>query len=331
MEKESTIQISIIVPIYNMEEYLSECIESILSQEYTDYELILVNDGSTDRSASLCENYARKDNRIIVIHQENKGLSEARNAGLERAKGNYISFIDSDDFIHCQMFKILYQNIIENNGDISVCNFHYTYPNKRYSKSTGSNKISILNNKEATLSIVQDSDLKMIVAWGKLYRRELFLNLRYPKGKYHEDEYITYQLFYQADTIVLSDAKLYYYRQRDNSITGSKYSLKRLDKLEALKESIEFFKLKKESTLEYLSRYRYVLNLQIAYYRIRSDRKEETGVLNWLKEEHREQLALLRGMKNQKRRIMDEMIIYLFHYFPKIYYLIAYIYLIIKR
>lgn len=322
--------ISIIVPVYNVEEYLEECITSILHQEFSEFELILVDDGSTDRSGSLCNEYAKKDERIAVIHQKNAGLSEARNTGIQAAKGSFISFLDSDDFIHPAMYQLLYQNVEESDSDISVCDFQYIYSHKQAIAESVKNEYKVISNLEAVESIVRDGDRKMITAWCKLYRKNLFEDLTFPKGRYHEDEYITYRLFYQANTVAVSEAKLYYYRQRNNSITGSCYSLKRLDKLEALKDCIGFFMEKEEKELEIAARYRYLCNLQIAYYRVSTDMKQEKQLLKDLKDEHKKQYKEIMSFKNKKGRKIDKLTIGIFHLAPFLYNRLAKIYLVIN-
>lgn len=322
--------ISIIVPVYNVEEYLEECIASILHQEFSEFELILVDDGSTDRSGSLCDEYAKKDKRISVIHQNNAGLSEARNTGIQAATGNLISFIDSDDYVHSAMYQLLYKNMVETESDISVCDFQYIYPHKLAVAESVRNEYKVLSSLEAVESIVRDGDRKMITAWCKLYRKNLFDDLAFPKGRYHEDEFITYRLFYHANSIAVSEAKLYYYRQRNNSITGSYYSLKRLDKLEALKGCIDFFMEKEEKELEIAARYRYLCNLQIAYYRVSMDMKSEKQLLNDLKDEHKRQYKEIMGLKNKKVRKIDKLTVGIFHYTPYLYNRLAKIYLAIN-
>lgn len=319
--------ISVIIPVYNVQEYLTECVESVLNQEYKDFELILVDDGSTDNSGVYCDEFAKKDARVKVVHQQNSGLSEARNKGLEIALGDFITFIDSDDFIHQQMLRQLYLNLVEAEADVSVCGFQYVKSNKQPFDRKLSNRTNVISGREAAGMIINLSDRGMIIACSKLYRRTLFQNLKYPKGKLHEDEFVTYQLFDQAGIVVISEAKLYYYRLRKDSITGSRYSLKRLDKLEALRLCIDYYIEKKDKKMIIAAKYRYLLNLQIAYFRIYTGLKQETETLIRLKEEHQRQYKELIDNKDRNGRISDEITVRIFHYNPFLYLLLAKLYL----
>ena len=183
--------ISIIVPVYNVEKYLNRCFDSILNQTFTDFELILVDDGSTDNSGIICYEYKTKDNRIKVIHKENGGLSSARNAGLDIARGKYIGFVDSDDFINKDMYKILFDTIQANNSDMVICDYYKVNEddiNKfRNLKCNCENiKIKNLNNLESIDNLFLTGE-KFIYAWNKLYKRELFNDLRYEKGRIYEN------------------------------------------------------------------------------------------------------------------------------------------------
>lgn len=322
MEKRTCPLISIIVPAFNVEEYLEECVESIRSQTFTNFELILVDDGSTDGTGAICDSYKKTDARIKVIHQANAGLSQARNAGIDIATGEYLSFVDADDYIHSQMMDSLYQLIIGYEADVAVCDYQNVYdgvaPGPVEQKET-----HLLSSKEAVQAIVRDSDTKMIVACGKLYRRDLFFDIRYPKGKYHEDEFVTYRLFYDAYSVVVTDAQYYYYRQRENSITKSRYCLKRLDKLAALKECMEFFNAQADQDLRDAARARYLINVQIAYYRVKRELKGQRKVLKKLKHEHRAYYGQFKKSKICGARPVDGMTILLFHFFPILYYVMA--------
>lgn len=234
--------VSIIVPIYKVEDFLHRCVDSILNQTYKNLEIILVNDGSPDRCGSICEEYARLDNRVKVIHKENGGLSDARNAGIEIAKGQYLSFIDSDDWIHEEYIEILFELLRKSNSEISICNFFMT--------STENFQVDNLKIETYRYSNIEALEqmygnefyVQMVTAWGKLYKRELFEGISFPIGRIHEDEFTTYKLLYKANKIVLTTAKLLYYWQREDSIMGDRCNIKnKLDQIDALKERVEFF------------------------------------------------------------------------------------------
>ena len=320
-------EISIIVPVYNVENYLDRCISSILEQSFTDFQFILVNDGSKDNSGTICDEYAKKDSRIKVIHQDNLGLSAARNIGIEASQGKYITFIDSDDFIHTNMLYILYNNLLENKADISVCNYNLVYEDKLTTRDWGNNDIAVYNNIESVKKIVEKSETVMIIAWGKLYKRDLFDDIRYPVGKYHEDEFVTYKLLYKSTKTVVTDAKLYYYLQRSNSITGSTYSIKRLEKLEALEEAVMFFKSKSNEELVELAQYRYMLNIQIAYYKVKYEMNHEKIVMDKLRLQYNKKFHEFKN-NVESITVMKKMALKIFYTFPNLYCSLIRLYLI---
>ncbi len=238
------IKISIIVPVYNVEKYLENCIDSILNQTFKDFELILVNDGSIDNSLEICKHYKNIDDRIYIINKKNGGLSSARNAGLDIAKGEYIGFVDSDDYIHPQMYEILYDQIIKNKADISMCEFKKV---SEFNKNELANKVvlnkeaEILNNKEAVYKLGENDSVTYVVAWNKLYKKSLFNNVKFKEGIIHEDEYIIHRLLYQAKKIVYIKEKLHFYLQREGSIMNKKLNINSADYLLACSDRVRFF------------------------------------------------------------------------------------------
>lgn len=240
--------ISIVVPVYNVEKYIARCLDSILNQTYTNFELILINDGSTDLSGRVCEDYQSREARIIVLNQENQGLSAARNAGIKIAKGNYITFIDSDDYVYPEYLEKLLDAIIEHNADISLCGsewFTETIGNNVHQNFIG---LKCISGKDACKEIYvpNNRSVEYVVAWGKLYKREMFCNYRYPVGRLHEDQFITYKLFYDSDRVVEVGECLYGYFQNPNGIMKSNFSIRRYDDIVALDEAEEFFAKNKE-------------------------------------------------------------------------------------
>lgn len=233
--------ISVIVPIYNVEDYLERCIKSILNQTFTKFELILVDDGATDTSPVICDQYEKLDSRIRVIHKENGGLSDARNKGLNCAKGEYICFIDSDDYIHPKYLEVLYDICLKYGCDIAVCGYEET-TGSNISNIMLSEEIKILNSIEM-LEYTYDNHFAMgIVAWNKLYKREVIGQDYYPVGQIHEDEATTYKYILNAKKIGVTTIKLYYYFQRENSIMGKSFSEKRLDYFTALESRMKVYK-----------------------------------------------------------------------------------------
>lgn len=234
--------ISVIVPIYNVEKYLSHCINSILNQTVKNLEIILVDDGSLDSSGKICDEFSKKDNRIVVIHKENNGLSSARNAGIEIANGSYLGFVDSDDWLDENMYEILLKLIKDNSADLSCCKFFKTANGEEKIPPITNEIIESFNNIEGLNNFYTDLYTQTVVAWNKLYKRKLFDNVIYPIGKIHEDEGTTYKLFYKANKITYTNRPLYYYRTTPNSITTSKFNKKRLDILDVYDEKIKFMK-----------------------------------------------------------------------------------------
>lgn len=233
--------ISIIVPIYKVENFLHRCVDSILNQTYKNLEIILVNDGSPDQCGEICDEYAKLDNRVTVIHQENGGLSDARNAGIKIAKGEFIAFIDSDDWIHEEYINKLYELVRSTNSDISVCNFFMT---SIENFQVDNLKIEIYNytNIEALEQLYDKFYVQMVTSWGKLYKKELFDGVTFPVNRLHEDEFTTYKLLYKANNIILTTEQLLYYWQRADSIMGDQYNLKnKLDRIDALIDRNKFF------------------------------------------------------------------------------------------
>lgn len=232
--------ISIIVPVYKVEEYLDRCVESLVNQTYTNLEIILVDDGSPDNSGKLCDEWALKDKRIKVIHKENGGLSDARNKGLDIAIGEYICFVDSDDYLNERYVEQLYDCIIRNNVKISQCNIIHFFEDGTLER-INDNKNDVVNSRDIVLSISKAQTYNVVV-WNKMYHYSLFNNIRFPFGKIHEDEFTTYKLYELVDKVGTIDSFLYYYRSNSGGITGSKFNLKRMDILEAIVDRINYYK-----------------------------------------------------------------------------------------
>jgi len=228
--------ISVIIPIYNVEQYLRRCLDSIVNQTYTNLEIILVDDGSPDKCPQICDEYASGDNRIIVIHKENGGLSDARNAGLDICKGEFISFVDSDDWVSLEYINELYSTIKETLADIAIINHkHVTTPSSKEIQKR--QHIKFFSKQQALFELIAKQHQPFVVSWGKLYRKNLFNNIRFPVGKYHEDEFTSHLLISKASKITYSSKILYFYYQRPNSITKQKHLT---DAIAAFKNRLDF-------------------------------------------------------------------------------------------
>lgn len=233
--------ISIIIPVYNIDKYIARCIDSILSQTLTDYEIILVNDGSSDKSLSICIEYAKKDFRIVVISQENGGASKARNSGIEVAKGKYITFIDGDDYIENSFLEKLYDAIKESNNKMSMCGFdcvdeqgtivHSPFSNNYVPDSVSGHDAASYIGNNVTFGVV----------WNKLYDITIFDNIRFPVGKTFEDELILHHLYGECISISCVKEILYHYVQRDGSKMTEKYTPIKMDIIDAYMDRLKFF------------------------------------------------------------------------------------------
>lgn len=230
-------EISIIVPIYKVELYLKKCVDSILAQSFKDFELILVNDGSPDGCGDICEAYKALDPRVVVIHKQNGGLSDARNYGIEVARGRYIGFVDSDDWIEPDMYESLYSLVTAHDADIAVCGHVEVMDDVPLPKSF-THEVHVYNNEQALDKLLEDTEIQNL-AWDKLYKAELFTHVRYPVGKYFEDIFTTYKLFLQARTTVSLDSPKYMYLKRSDSITGAMNTRKYYDRFCAALEIYE--------------------------------------------------------------------------------------------
>ena len=233
--------ISIIVPIYGVEDYLDHCVASICAQTYENLEIILVDDGSKDRCPAMCDDWAKKDERIRVIHKVNGGLSDARNAGIRIASGEFISFIDSDDLVEKTFIQSMYETLKKTGCDVCECGVRLIGEDEQslriraYPIGT-----DILSREDAICRLVKEEGIYQTV-WNKLYKRALIEDLWFPVGKYHEDDFWTYRVFDRIKALAVINTPLYVYRQRNASIMGSGYQLKRLDTISARIGRMRFF------------------------------------------------------------------------------------------
>ena len=233
--------ISIIVPAYNVEKYLNRCIDGILAQTIDNFEVILIDDGSSDRTLEICNYYARLDMRINVLHQNNQGVSAARNAGLDLAKGDFISFIDADDYVYSDYLEKMYSMIEKYNAEMCICGYlHFT---GNIPKQECNNASVDIKNGRQMCGYLYDYNIseKYVIPWAKLYRKNLFDKVRFPVGKIHEDQFVTYQVYYYCSKVVELKDELYCYFTSPGSITRGGFSIKRYDNVQALEEAVHFY------------------------------------------------------------------------------------------
>lgn len=231
--------ITVVVPIYKVEQYLAECVDSILNQTYTNLEIYLVDDGSPDRCGEICNEYAKKDSRIRVIHQENKGLSGARNSAIDVFKGEYITFVDSDDWISDEMIERLYKNLIEHDAQMSCTSPDSFYEDGTHTTTKYNGEVFVYT-KEQALDCFLFNDYLTPCVCGKLYMRNLWTSMRCPEGMLFEDQFTTYKLIDQCNKIIYCTKPMYHYRKRAGSIGHSVFNRNTYDLYDAIQEEYEY-------------------------------------------------------------------------------------------
>ena len=298
-----TPKISVIVPVYKVEQYLPRCVDSILKQTFRDFELILVDDGSPDHCGAMCEEYAAGDGRIHVIHRENGGLSAARNTGIEWMLANsssaYLTFIDSDDWIHPQYLEILLHAMEVSGAQVSMVGREYTDTDRIGYTHYAQPPEPVLYGGEA-LFLSREWDFNY--AWGKLYRREHFRSLRYPEGKNFEDVFTTYQVLFTVRQIALVDEALYFYFRNESGISHSPWNPGELVILEGMRQQMAFYQehgfpraYEKEHRL-YLNHYAYHLN------RIRQNKADLPANRPYIRQLRKEMLRIIRRSNGKYTR-----------------------------
>ena len=236
--------VSIIVPVYNVADYVAECLESLRAQTYGNIEVIVVDDGSTDGSGQICDRFAARDSRFRVIHQRNQGLSSARNAGLDAARGEYVSFVDSDDAVS----PVFIETLLALHVDVAQCAFA-TDPDELSHQIEVHDSSRVMVGREACRAQLLDSTGSATVVWNKLYCASLFDGIRFPVGRQHEDEFVTHRVLWKAASVSSTARAFYFYRQRSDSIMGSGVSVKTQDAFAALEERTSFYRLQGDEEL----------------------------------------------------------------------------------
>ena len=234
--------ISVIVPVYNVEKYLERCVDSLLGQSYENLEIILVDDGSTDLSGVICDQYANSEERVKVIHQQYQGVSDARNKGIKLAKGEYYIFLDSDDEAHPDYVLKLYQVLCENELDIAQCCLLRVKNGKYINQQETKEDVQIFSGMEMQMRIFERNKYFTMCLCGKLFKRGLFEGLEFPVGRINEDESLIYILMYRANRVGVIDDYLYFYHYNSESITEKRYNIHRLDCFYMLREKFDFYK-----------------------------------------------------------------------------------------
>jgi len=254
--------VSIIIPVYKVEPYLKRCLDSVITQTYPFIEIILIDDGSPDNCPSICDKYASLDSRILVVHKKNGGLSDARNVGLDRASGEYITFVDSDDWVHPLYVENLLHLSAKTDSDISIAEILKTnYTKNQHIQKKICN--SMLTPQKAVTRLFSKTEASFIAACGKLFKTDIIKQFHFPCGKIHEDEYVNYQWLYKAQRIAYTNQVLYFYFQHSDSITGS---CKSYNEEEIYQNQVDFFLEKGEQSILNTIHYRRLWNLLNHYW-----------------------------------------------------------------
>lgn len=311
--------ITVVIPVYNVENYLDECIKSIIQQTYSNLEIILVDDGSLDNSGDICDKYASLDNRIKVIHKDNGGLSSARNAGINIAKGKYITFVDSDDYLELDTIEILYHQIIANNAEISVVAFESFFENGKKFSNNHKSKMFVYSRTEAMDNFLFDDYLTPCV-WGKLYKIWLWNDVRCPEGRLFEDQFTTYKLIDKCNKVVYITEPKYHYRKRSGSIGHSAFTYKTYDLYEAIQEEYKFISDKYAGKCPNIEVARLTWEIVFANMMIRSDELEE-DVIRKIAKYARQNMKKVRACRyiKRKRKIQIALFAYFFPTYRRMY------------
>lgn len=284
-------KVSVIVPVYKVEAYLDRCVRSILGQSFRDFQLILVDDGSPDNCGTLCDEYAREDDRVRVIHQTNGGLSAARNAGINLSlttDAQWLTFIDSDDWVHPRMLESLLEAAEACHTKLSLCDYRQTDGEDPWIAGEWKGEC------QSPTVFYKERFVCATIACAKLYHRSLFETVRYPVGKIHEDEFVTYRLLFAQKEVAYIPAPLYAYYRNENGITRVKWSPKRLDAWEAYDQQIAFFRERGEESL---------VKFRLREY-IESGKKNLAAAME--ASDGGEYGPVIRGMKKKLRRVIRQ-------------------------
>ena len=292
-------KISVIIPVYNVEKYLDKCVQSVINQTYTELEIILVDDGSTDKSGVLCDEYAKRDERIKVIHKSNGGLSQARNYALDVITGDYVFFLDSDYFLALTALEKMERITEEEQADIVAC------LDKRFTDEDvfGEKKGETLyfTREEMLQGTFTQNKNYFIISCAKLYEASLFNGVRFIEGVIHEDEFICHKIYAQTKKVAVLQEELYFYRENPNSITGVKYNPKRYQYLLALKERADFFRENNFPFYQNFALY-FAYRCIDLYFEVPPSFKERKQVKKEIKKTYKYAYTLVKGIKSPSKK-----------------------------
>lgn len=308
--------ISVIVPIYRVEKYLPACIDSILNQTFTDFELILVDDGSPDRCPEICDEVARRDARVRVIHQANAGLSAARNAGIEAAHGAWLSFVDSDDFLAPDFLETLHDAAVRAGADCVLCGVQLTDEAGQKIGQPLSVADGVRTGRSILETLCRAPEITYLVAWNKLYRRDVFQTLRYPVGMQNEDTYLAAELFDTVQTVICVSKPMYFYRQRADSIMHTAVTTRNLDRMWAFEHCFAYFEARGLEALMPDAEKKMFAKLTGVYYRLPKEERQSDAVRQAKKAQWNAAMRLMKQGKLSARALARTL---LFQALPGVY------------
>ena len=308
--------ISVIVPVYRVEKYLPACIDSILNQTFTDFELILVDDGSPDRCPAICDETAKRDARVRAIHQANQGLSAARNAGIEAARGAWLSFVDSDDFLAPDFLETLHDAAVRAGADCALCGVQLTDEAGEKIGQPLSVADGVRTGRSILETLCRAPEIPYLVAWNKLYRRDVFQTLRYPVGRQNEDTYLAAELFDTVQTVICISKPMYFYRQRADSIMYTAVTTRNLDEMWAFEHCFAYFEAHGLEALMPDAEKKMFAKLTGVYYRLPKEERQSDAVRQAKKEQWNAAMRLMKRGKLSARALARTLA---FHAAPGLY------------
>ena len=311
-------QISIIVPVYKVEPYLRRCVDSILAQTYSDFALILVDDGSPDNCGVICDEYAAKDSRVHVIHQKNSGVSAARNAGLARAFANgcqWVTFVDSDDWVHTRYLEVLHCAAVENAVLFSCCGFCYVQEGEAVSENTLPDALRVNTHSPEDVIYSRNAGIVMSYVCRCLFHIRLLPGIRFPEGRLWDDAYVFPEIIFRTERVAEVNAKLYYYLQRKGSTCNSDWSIAKLDELYSFEHCLRVCEQLASESLCGLIAGDYIRRIHDQYYSVifsACTKKEKEQILHDLRNSLNEEMKRYRGKLSLPKRTSTE-IFYMLH------------------
>ena len=309
METENA-KVSVIIPVYNVKDYLERCVDSVLAQTYSDLEVWLVDDGSTDGSSDICDSYAAKDERVNVLHQENRGLSSARNAALNHIGGKYVTFIDSDDYICEGMISALADAVRSSESDIAVCLMEQGGADT-FSADGGNGILKVLSGDDLYAALFDSASRGyMHTVCGKMYRSNIFSKIRFPEGRIHEDEFVIHHILGECKKGAIISKKLYYHFRRNDSITRSGYSCKSLDAVDAMEDRCMYFEKMGNLRLIQEAYREFMRSTQFHYYSMKKYYPNETEKTDFILQRYKEYYDKIFSDMNTYERLRYGLFIY---------------------